>query len=348
MTPLGNKYNRKIYAFEFPDKSVYVGLTYSPENRKKQHLSDNDKSAVFKYKKETNLSPNFIILSKDFLNPKESQEEEKKTIEKYRTDGWKILNRVAAGALGGKDRYYTYDMIKDVAKNYDTINQFRKENPKLYSAASRYNWISDVLNHLKSRITNWDKEDVLDISKKYNKLSDFVKNEPKAVDAARRKGWFEEVTQHMAKRKQWDYDSVSTEALKYKTRNEFAKKSPSAYNFAKNNNIIDSITNHMVSGREKWSDEDLKNTFMKYNTLSDLLTNEPEVYHTALRRNLLSDLKLLMKSPYKNKQWNPNNIQNELKKYDSLNDFKKQNLNTFTVLKRKLGIDYLENYYNNK
>ena len=42
---------RCIYAVEFPDNSVYIGLTYNFENRKKQHLT-NSKSTVYKKVKD--------------------------------------------------------------------------------------------------------------------------------------------------------------------------------------------------------------------------------------------------------------------------------------------------------
>ena len=40
MIRLGNKSKRCIYAFEFDDKYIYVGLTYNIENRKEQHINN--------------------------------------------------------------------------------------------------------------------------------------------------------------------------------------------------------------------------------------------------------------------------------------------------------------------
>ena len=36
----GDKYNRCIYAYEFEDRCVYIGLTYNLNDRDRQHLSN--------------------------------------------------------------------------------------------------------------------------------------------------------------------------------------------------------------------------------------------------------------------------------------------------------------------
>src|SRR5579859_2774329 len=66
MKVLGSLTKRAIYAFEFSDKSVYVGLTFNLDKRADEHLKHNSefKTSVFKYKEESGLEPKFVELTK--------------------------------------------------------------------------------------------------------------------------------------------------------------------------------------------------------------------------------------------------------------------------------------------
>ena len=66
----GNLYKRCIYAYEFPDKYVYVGLTYNLNRRNTQHNYKED-SSVFNHANETGLTPTLIQLT-DYIDIKES------------------------------------------------------------------------------------------------------------------------------------------------------------------------------------------------------------------------------------------------------------------------------------
>ena len=95
MEILGSHYKRALYAFEYPDKSVYVGLTYNYELRYRQHMTNN-KLLIKKYKKGGQTFKKFNIwYSKDIVGHKEAE-----LIEKYRKNGWTILNKAKAGNLG--------------------------------------------------------------------------------------------------------------------------------------------------------------------------------------------------------------------------------------------------------
>ena len=47
MIPLSNSQNRKIYAFEFEDNYAYIGLSYNPVTREKEHLREKDSIGRF-------------------------------------------------------------------------------------------------------------------------------------------------------------------------------------------------------------------------------------------------------------------------------------------------------------
>lgn len=101
MSIVGSKYKRLIYAFEFTDKSVYIGLTYDSEERYRGHFINEhkNKSTPFKYFEKTNLNPEFKLLT-DYVDVELAIKLEGEYLEKYRQDGWNILNKKKTGGIG--------------------------------------------------------------------------------------------------------------------------------------------------------------------------------------------------------------------------------------------------------
>lgn len=96
---------RIIYCYEFDDKSIYIGLT---KNFKRRHYyrqyKNND--CVMNHIKNTGLQPTIKFLT-EFIPAEEAQLKEQEFIDKYRNEGFKILNKIKAGSLGG-----SYQLIK--------------------------------------------------------------------------------------------------------------------------------------------------------------------------------------------------------------------------------------------
>jgi predicted GIY-YIG superfamily endonuclease len=93
VTPCSDKL-RSVYSIEFEDRSVYVGLTVNYSNRLQQHINHDvhkEKMKMLKYK---------FVKSNDWHNPVDGQIAEKKLIEKYRKNGWIVLNKSNYGSLG--------------------------------------------------------------------------------------------------------------------------------------------------------------------------------------------------------------------------------------------------------
>ena len=98
---LNNAYNypREIYAYEFSDNHVYIGLTKNIEIRNKyRYKQKND--AVILHINKTNLTPKLIKLT-ELIPAKEAQIKEAEFINQYKENNWNILNKVKAGSLGG-------------------------------------------------------------------------------------------------------------------------------------------------------------------------------------------------------------------------------------------------------
>ena len=88
-----------IYAYEFSDNSVYVGLTRDLKTRiniRKQDKND----AVNIHSLKTKLIPKLILIS-DYIESKKAQQLKISTIENYKLKGYNILNRKIGGGLGG-------------------------------------------------------------------------------------------------------------------------------------------------------------------------------------------------------------------------------------------------------
>jgi hypothetical protein len=58
MTIKGNAFKRMVYAYEFADNHVYVGLTYNEEKRRGEHLIDK-RGPVARYITKTELQPKY-------------------------------------------------------------------------------------------------------------------------------------------------------------------------------------------------------------------------------------------------------------------------------------------------
>lgn len=101
MVPLGNKRWKMIYAYEFPDHSVYVGLTYDENRRKRDHRTQ-ENSAVRRHIEQTGLQPAYRKLT-GLLPVTEAQRMEGVYEEQYKRVGWTILNVVKTGGIGGSE-----------------------------------------------------------------------------------------------------------------------------------------------------------------------------------------------------------------------------------------------------
>ena len=116
---------RCIYAVEFPDNSVYVGLSYNFKIRTQQHLSQNN-STVYKKIKQDNLTPIFKKLT-DYIDENLAVLKEKEYVEYYNNSKWHILNIVKTGGLGGSTIKWTLNECHKIALKYKNRKDFWKE-----------------------------------------------------------------------------------------------------------------------------------------------------------------------------------------------------------------------------
>ena len=149
MIKLGSRQLRAIYSFEFKDNHVYVGLTYSPEIRKKYHLND-DKSPIYQHIIKSKLIPEFKILT-DYLEKDVASSKEGDILNNYINCGWIALNKVKTGGLGGGRLIWNKNNCMVEAKKYKSRREFSLSNNSAYGSARKNGWLNDCCTHMKLR-----------------------------------------------------------------------------------------------------------------------------------------------------------------------------------------------------
>jgi predicted GIY-YIG superfamily endonuclease len=284
---LGSLHKRLIYAFEFPDRSVYVGLTFDPRQRAKSH-KESVKSQVKKHMDSTGLEPKLKYLS-DYVSQKEAQTKERQFISKYKTEGWNVLNRAKGGALGSIVRIWDLEKVKQIASNYTNSRDFRENDPQAYGAANANGWYKEITKHFTPlRKHKWTVSELKQITSQYNSLQDFRKNEPSAYQTIVNRKLLDKFTSHMEK----DYRYLTDDEIISKSKNynrliDLIKNDPSLYNIIRRRELQDKLFDKMEK-RVKWTPELVKQEALKYNRMSDFVRTP--AYQAARRFDILKDV----------------------------------------------------------
>jgi hypothetical protein len=195
MDYLGNLYKRLVYAYEFSDNTVYVGLTLSKEKRNLSHIT-NPNSPVFKYSQESGLTPEMIIISDEYIDSEDAQELEDCTVSEYRLNGWRVLNKAKPGGLGSCKRIWTEDKIIEIALKYTKMNDFKTNSNKAYQAARSLKILDKIRKFMTPVNKSWTPSSVKDEMLKYSSLNQFRKQDSIAFQAANRILGYDNVKQY--------------------------------------------------------------------------------------------------------------------------------------------------------
>jgi hypothetical protein len=199
MELIGHRYSRAIYAFEFADKSVYVGLTHNYEERYHYHLTQGYVS-----EKIDRFNAVFVQFNVFYI-PEKAAKMEGRKIQEYKNKGWTVLNKAKAGSIGAKEKIWNKHSISKEAKKYKTRKDFYTNNNSAYTLASKNGWLQDVCSHMKGGrhgFGYWTKEKCLEVAKHCKTLSEFNQKYRTASNKSVLKGWYKEVTKHfVSKRK---------------------------------------------------------------------------------------------------------------------------------------------------
>ncbi len=98
-------------------------------------------------------------------------------------------------------------------KKYNSLSEWRKENPREYTSASNNGWLEEIYKHTGwaiSPTTNfgprkpdgyWTKEKCIKIAKKYKTKKEWKEGYSASYAHAMRSGWYGECTTHIKKTK---------------------------------------------------------------------------------------------------------------------------------------------------
>ena len=141
-----------VYAYEDVEANVvYVGLTNDIKRRHREH------SHPHKHKKNSPVYEYFIsrgigvpeprILAEN-LTPLESREVEDKRLQRYKEEGWNVINSAktgrVSGSIGSYTRIWTDEALRTEAAKYRTRKEFSDGSPSAYSTAYNRGILDDL------------------------------------------------------------------------------------------------------------------------------------------------------------------------------------------------------------
>jgi len=299
-------FQRYIYAFEFPDNHVYIGLTHNLNKRKSDHLTSNKSiSPVRKHMEETGLD---FVFKSVFENPFPKEiagEMEGIVLNDYVSKGWIPLNRTKTGGLGGSQVIWTYDKIKSDLVGVETISGARKKlSYAVFGIIKKFGW-GDLLSSLidDSGRVNWTIETATEELKKYSRRTDIQANQNGLYKFARKNDLLRLVPKSKPLPKnplkdKYTKGEVYEMCLSYGTSEEIKQNNREYYTCAKNNGWWDDIIKQLKDKRgikSKYSYEDCLNIALKYNTKDDLTKDWSGVVKTIKKNGWWEEMTKHMK-----------------------------------------------------
>jgi len=226
MKSIGNRMNRCVYAYEFEDKSVYVGITHNLNERQKSR--DNDISdSVTNHIRKTNLTPIRKQLT-DYINVDDASKLEGIYLNKYKGDNWIILNQIKTGGIGGSYCRWTKEKCICAAKKCSSKKEFYEKHRGAYSSSLRNGWLNEIYPIFgtiyappNKYFFDYCKQEAL----KYETKLEFKKNNSGAYNASLRNNWHKLICNHMiyANRK-WTREKCLKVIMCCNSKKELRKK----------------------------------------------------------------------------------------------------------------------------
>jgi len=196
-----NHKNKKwtIYSFIILNKYVYVGLTSDEKSRKHFHFNHN-KSSVYQFIINNNIKKEdikYTIEIDNISNEKQSSLLENYYLNLYIKKGYKKLNKIKTGGLGGMFLEWNKDRCKEVAQTCKTRSEFGKKFESAYSSSRKNKWLDEICIHMKpvtKKPSNyWTKELCFEVAKKYKTKSEFSRKDKGAFKCSLRNNWLNEI-----------------------------------------------------------------------------------------------------------------------------------------------------------
>lgn len=247
MNRIGNRYVKCVYVYEFSDNHAYIGITYDMEKR----IHDRNKcktDSVIIHIGKSKLTPKLIQLT-DYISVDEAVLLEDKYVNEYMNNGWKILNKVKTGSIGGV-LIWTKEKCLIEALKHKNRTSFLRNSKGASNAAIRNGWLNEMYSHMTpiQKVKGyWTKDNCRIEFMKYITLEELKLNSITAYSVANKNGWINELSAHMVNKRKcngyWTIENCIIEASKYTTKSDFRINSGSAYNIAHKNGWLSDIYN---------------------------------------------------------------------------------------------------------
>jgi len=291
---------RYVYVFEFEDRCAYIGLSCYPQRRCRQHINDHN-STVFKHIKDTECKYIFKVLTDGLVE--KAVQQEILWINKYKNDGWVLLNKELDELSSDGSPKYTYEYCEMIANRYAHSQNFRKGNALVYNYALRHGFLDNICKHMDKNTEiaqHWSKDRCVEEAHKYQTRKDFQQQCHGAYAAAHRNKWLDEICSHMerpaAHNKYWTIERCHEEAFKYTTRRDFQEGNSGAYNAARRMGILDTICTHMTPKNKPsgyWTKNRCLKEAKKNRSLSDFRKNNPSAFIISWRNGWIDEIRTL-------------------------------------------------------
>jgi hypothetical protein len=262
--PLLNISKRLIYVYIFPDNHCYVGLTSDSKRRDSEHKKE---GPVYKHKLKTGLEPTYIILT-DYVDIDKIADLENYYIEKYKMEGYILLNSMKGGSLGSNIVKWDKESIYKESLFYKTSKELNNNNCGAYKAMVKNGWLNEFYpNHIYKPIYNkYNYEDAKHEASLYINLTKFMEGNKGAYFSSLKNGWLNEFYPNKKPIQRWTYDKVKKliQENNYKYQKELKDKNDSPFQYCLKNKLLKEFfpINYF---NKIWSFEELKNLIVDNN-----------------------------------------------------------------------------------
>ena len=146
-------------------------------------------------------------------------------------------------------RKWTHHLIKEDARKYSSIKEWRTQSSAAYHAAHKRGIYEEVTAHMTASRITWTKQAVLDDAKGYATRGEWAAAPASGYQIAHRNGWLDEACSHMERnrRPSWNKDTALKSAARYKSKAEWKQDVPSGYNYARKNGFLEEACAHMTA-----------------------------------------------------------------------------------------------------
>ena len=277
----GNKMNRKIYVYEFEDGYAYVGLTFNTAQRNSSHLTKD--SPVSRHIKQTGAKHIFKELT-TLLPIEKARQSEKYYIQKYKKEGWKMLNIKKGGEIGG-GYVHEKEECREAASLCSSRVEFEKRFSTLAKYARAHGWMDEICTHMPRLQSDHTKEECRQEALKYCKRVDFCKYGKMFYDYALKRGWMDEICGHMQpKYVKPTKEEIMERISQYKSTAEIKAKDLKAYYYLCNEGLLQEVILKLHG--KPIDDEMAFREAAKYKSRNEFFQKSPKVYRYCKRHGI--------------------------------------------------------------